>query len=173
MALLKETISMDEHFLGADNPKIRIIQYGDFQCPLSRAARPVMLELLREYGQQVSFTFRNYPLLNLHPYAFDAACAVEAAGKQGKYWEMHHAVMGNQGKLNDDLFMELAEKLGLNDIKFVTDSISKDVHSKINMDFKLGTESGLTTTPGFFINGKQFHGCAADLYVLISIILED
>ncbi|TWR26340.1 DsbA family protein [Mucilaginibacter pallidiroseus] len=173
MALLKQIVSREEHSLGAENPKIRIIEYGDFQCPLSRAAEPVIRGLLREFGQQISFTFRNYPLLNDHPYAFDAACAVEAAGKQGKYWEMHQAVMANQANLSDDLFMKLSENLGLNDIRFVTDSISKDVHYKINTDFRLGTESGLTTTPAFFIDGKRFYGCAADLYVLISIILED
>lgn len=128
---------------------------------------------MRDFGREVSYTFRNYPLTSLHPYAFDAACAVEAAGKQGKYWEMHDAVLANQGGLSDDLFMGLAEKLGLNECRFVTDCISKSVHCKINTDFHTGTESGVNGTPTFFVDGKRFNGCAADLYVLIAINLDN
>jgi len=173
MALLKQPLSLNEHTLGAQDPRISIVEYGDFQCPLSRAAGPVIGGLLTEFGQEISFTFRNYPVLRAHPYAFDAACAVEAAGKQGKYWEMHNAVLANQSNLSDDLFMQLSEKLGLNEVRFVTDSISKSVHNKINTDFRTGTESGVNETPAFFVNGKRFYGCAADLYVFISIKLDD
>jgi len=173
MALLKQPVSLEEHTLGAQHPKIRIIEYGDFQCPLSRAAEPVIQRLLHDFGQELSFSFRNYPLLNAHPYAFDAACAVEAAGKQGKYWEMHSAVLANQAYLSDELFMELSGKLNLNEVRFVTDSISTSVHAKINTDFRTGVESGVNETPTFFVNGKRFYGCAADLYVLVSINLED
>jgi protein-disulfide isomerase len=129
--------------------------------------------LLREFSREVSSTFRNYPLLNIHPYAFDAACAEEAAGQQGNYWEMHTGVLANQANLSDGLFMSLSEKLGLNECRFVTDSINKSVHSKINTDFRIGTENGVNESPAFFINGKRFYGCAAGLHVLISISLED
>ena len=168
MPLLKYPVSSEDHTLGAPDAKNQIVLYGDFQCPCSRTAAAIMRRILQEFGMLVSYTFRNFPVTGTHPYAFDAACAAEAAGRQGKYWEMHEAIFTNQGAISDDLFMNIAQDQGLSDGCFVAGTISKTVHNKINMDLTNGYKSGVTETPAFFLNGRYFEGSAEDLYKWIA-----
>lgn len=168
MATLKSPVSCRDHTRGAAYPKFEIIEYGDYQCPVCAAAEPLIQGLLTNFGLHISFTFRNFPLTTEHIYAFDAACAAEAAGKQGKYWEMHHLIFANQSRLNDDLLMEFAQQLGLDEVTFVTDSISQSVHAKIRKDFEEGAEGGVNGTPTFYIDGERFDGDVVDLFVLMS-----
>lgn len=162
-----------EHTLGADNPVLHIIGYGDFQCKLSRSAWRIISRLLKKYYRWFSFTFRNYPCSPKNRYAFDAACAVEAAGKQGMYWEMHHAVYSARAMAGDDLFLRLAKSLGLDQRQFVQDSISKNVHEKIHLDLLSGNRDGVRKTPSFLINGKFFHGSPRELFGIATEILGD
>ena len=106
-------------------------------------------------------------------YAFDAACAVEAAGKQGRYWEMHDAVFSAQAMAGDDLFLRLAKSLGLDQRQFVEDSISKNVYEKIHLDLQSGNLDGVSKTPSFLIKGKFFHGSPGALFRIASEILRD
>jgi len=164
---------LNEHTLGADNPVLHIIGYGDFQCILSRSASEVISQLLKTHDRLFSFTFRNYPCRTINQYAFDAACAVEAAGKQGRYWEMHHAVYRTQAKVGDDLFLRLAKSLGLDVRQFVADSISKNIHKKIHLDLLAGDLDGVRNTPSFLINGKFFHGSTMELFEIATEILSE
>src|SRR5262245_14782171 len=81
------------HFRGPENARITLVEFGDYQCPSCGAYHPVVKELLARYPQQVRLEFHHYPLVSIHPNAMAAATAVEAAGEQGKYWEMHDLVM--------------------------------------------------------------------------------
>lgn len=164
---------LDEHTLGANNPVLHIIGYGDFQCKLSRSASELIVQLLKKHEQWFSFTFRNYPCRTINRYAFDAECAVEAAGKQGRYWEMHHAVYSAQAKASDELFLRLAKSLGLDERQFVADSISKNVHNKIHLDLQAGNLDGVRNTPSFLINGKLFHRSSMELLEIATEILSE
>ena len=100
--------------------------------------------------------------------AFGAAAAAEAAGLQGKYWEMHDLIYANQLSLANEMLLEAAKELNLDVNQFTQDIESESIRKKIEHDFETGATSGVNGTPTFFINGKRFNGNAADLYQLIA-----
>ncbi|MCS3869552.1 protein-disulfide isomerase [Chryseobacterium ginsenosidimutans] len=122
---------------------------------------------MSEFGSQVKFVFRNFPLSEMHQFAKPAALAAEAAALQGKFWEMHDAIYENQEYLNEKFLFELAEKLNLNLPQFKDDLEKPELAEKIDSDFKSGIISGVNGTPSFFINDKKFNGGAEDLLQLL------
>ncbi|UMQ42699.1 thioredoxin domain-containing protein [Chryseobacterium sp. Y16C] len=164
---LKPSVSTTDHAQGNDNADLVIVEYGDYQCPYCGAAYPVLKELMKEFGSQVKFVFRNFPLSEMHQYARPAAIAAEAANLQGKFWEMHDAIYENQGSLNELFLFELAEKIGLNVSQFKTDIQKAELEDKVDSDFESGIMSGVNGTPSFFVNGNKFNGSAMDLFQLI------
>jgi len=164
---LKPSVSNADHAQGNLNADLVIVEYGDYQCPYCGAAYPVLKELMKEFGDQVKFVFRNFPLSEMHQYARPAALAAEAAQLQGKFWEMHDAIYENQEYMNENLFSELAEKLGLNVSQFEKDIEKSELAEKVDADFESGIVSGVNGTPSFFINGNKFNGGAEDLLDLV------
>lgn len=151
-----------DHVFGNPKSKVVMIEYGDFQCPGCGSAYPVITPLTEKYKDQIAFIFRNFPLTQLHPNAMVAAAAAEAAGLQGKYWEMHNKLYENQSAWNTlstdtrvDFFVEYARSLGLNAATFKTDLNSPAVSQKIAYDQALGRKDNVTGTPTFFVDGKQ------------------
>lgn len=164
---LKPSVSTADHTQGSSDASLVIVEYGDYQCPYCGAAYPVLKELLKEFGDQIRFVFRNFPLSEMHQYARTEALAAEAAALQGKFWEMHDAIYENQEYLNADLPLKLAEKLGLNIPQFKADIHKKELAEKVDTDFESGIVSGVNGTPSFFINGNKFNGGAEDLFQLV------
>jgi protein-disulfide isomerase len=165
---LKPTVSNTDHTQGNSKADLVIVEYGDYQCPYCGAAYPVLKELMSQFGNQVKFVFRNFPLSEIHQYARPAALAAEAANLQGKFWEMHDAIYENQQELNENFLMKLAEKLNLNIPQFEKDLKSIELSEKIDADFESGIISGVNGTPSFFVNGKKFNGGAEDLLQLLN-----
>ena len=154
--------SIADHVFGNAKSKVVMIEYGDFQCPGCGSAYPVITPLTEKYKDQMAFVFRNFPLTQLHPNAMVAAAAAEAAGLQGKYWEMHNKLYENQSSWNTlspstraDFFIGYATNLGLNATTFKNDLTSAAVSQKIGYDQALGRKDGVTGTPTFFVDGKQ------------------
>lgn len=150
-----------DHSQGNLESAVIIIEYGDFQCPGCRSAAPVMKSVVDKYRDDIGFIFRNYPLPG-HPNARAAAAAAEAAGLQGKYWEMYDRLFENQlewanlsGSTRTDMFADYADLLDLDRDKFVSDLDSERVRDKINFDAAIGREAGVTGTPTIFVNGEQ------------------
>lgn len=150
-----------EHTYGNKDAKVKIIEYGDYQCPGCKNAAPILKAVAAKYKDDVLFIFRNYPLPG-HGNARAAAAAAEAAGLQGKFWEMHENLyslqsdwqsLGGQNRL--DTFASYAEGLGLNRKKFLEDIESKEVLAKINFDRALGSKAKITSTPSIFVNGDM------------------
>jgi protein-disulfide isomerase len=164
---LKPSVSNADHTQGNLDAGLVIVEYGDYQCPYCGAAYPVLKELMKEFGDQIRFIFRNFPLSEMHQYARPAALAAEAAGLQGKFWEMHDAIYENQQFLNENLLLKLAENLDLNISQFKTDIQKQALAEKIDTDFESGVISGVNGTPSFFINGNKFNGSAEDLFQLV------
>ncbi|MCA6067916.1 thioredoxin domain-containing protein [Chryseobacterium sp. RG1] len=164
---LKPSVNKNDHIQGNENADLVIVEYGDYQCPYCGAAYPVLKELMKEFGSQVQFVFRNFPLSEMHPHAKPAAVAAEAANLQGKFWEMHDAIYENQEYLNELFLFELAEKIGLNIEQFKEDIQKTELEEKVDTDFESGVMSGVNGTPSFFINDKKFNGGATDLLQLI------
>jgi protein-disulfide isomerase len=160
---LKPEIGPADQTQGNEQAAIKLVEYGDYQCPYCADAYPVIKEIQSTFGDQILFVFRNFPLQESHKYANIAAQAAEAAGKQGKFWEMHDAIYENQQQLNDDYLDSLAEKLGLDMEQFEWDLNSEEITNKVEDDFESGVRSGVNGTPSFFINGTKFDGGALDL----------
>ena len=164
---LKPNVSQTDHAQGNLDADLVIVEYGDYQCPYCGAAYPVLKELMKEFGSQIKFVFRNFPLSEMHQYARAAAIAAEADNLQGKFWEMHDAIYENQRDLNENLLMKLAEQLKLNIPQFEKDLESTELADKVDSDFESGIMSGVNGTPSFFVNGKKFDGGAENLLELV------
>lgn len=167
MSNLKPEVGSQDHAQGGKSAAITIVEFGDYQCPHCGNAHPILKEIEETFGDQVNFVFRNFPLQEIHELALPAAVAAEAAGLQGKYWEMHDALFDNQYRLSEDLFDELAETIGLDVEKFRSDSAADTVKEKIDNDFESGVRSGVNGTPSFYVNGTKFDGGATDLYQML------
>ncbi len=140
--------------------KVAIIEYSDFQCPACGAYYPVIKRLEEKFGSQIAVVYRHFPLTQIHQNAELAATAAEAAGRQGKFWEMHDLLFENQKtwSANSDakeIFIDYAKQLQLNEGQFVSDLGAKDLQEKISSSYKEGVSLGITGTPTFFLNGKK------------------
>jgi protein-disulfide isomerase len=164
---LKPEIGPADQAQGNEQAAIKLVEYGDYQCPYCGDAYSIVKEIQSTFGDQILFVFRNFPLQEAHRYANIAAQAAEAAGRQGKFWEMHDAIYENQQQLNDDFLDNLAEKLGLDMEHFESDLNSEEISSKIENDFESGVRSGVNGTPSFFVNGVKFDGGAEDLLQML------
>ena len=158
-ATLSPTAPLKEWSTGNLNSKVVLVEYSDYQCPACAAYNPIVNQLLKEFGNQIKFSYRNFPL-SQHQNAIPAASAAEAAGNQGKFWEMHDLLFENQNDWADladatSVFESYATKLGLNIEQFRSDVKSKEVADKIQKDYDIGVESQIDSTPTFFLNGKK------------------
>jgi protein-disulfide isomerase len=154
MAKLKPPVSAKDQFTGNTDSKIILVEYGDYQCPHCSHAYPLVKKLLKEEGRFFLFVFRNFPLQEVHPQAFMAAVSAEAAGLQGKFWQMHDIIFENQQLLNDNIFLDFARSLKLDLNLFLSDIKNTAILAKVENDFESGIRSGVNGTPSFFINGS-------------------
>lgn len=157
-----ENGNIGDHTYGNTQSKVILIEYGDFQCPGCGSSAPVIKEVTEKYKDKIGFVFRNYPLYSAHPNAFAAASAAEAAGLQGKYWEMHDYLYTNQSSWNQlagqertDFFITAASQFGVNSQTFTTNLTDPNIKKKIDFDTALGKKAAVTATPSFFIGGKS------------------
>ena len=154
-------IQADDHVIKAPKEKVVLIEYADFQCPSCAAVFPVLEELKTKYKENVSFVFRHLPLIQIHPNAFAAARAAEAASNQGKFWEMHNRLFETQnswGQLSTNqqkVFESYAEDLGLDMTTFKADYASEAVAARINRDVSSATQFNASGTPTFILNGNK------------------
>lgn len=152
--------SVSQHTVGAGNKKVTLTEYGDFQCPACKQYYPLVKQIKEAYGDDIKFQFRHFPLTQIHPNAFIASRAAEAAGKQGKFFEMHDLLYENQdswsaGSNPTEILNGYAKELGLNVDQFKTDMMSELTADVINADIKDATGLGANSTPTFAINGRK------------------
>lgn len=151
-------ISASDHVQGPADATVTLLEYGDYQCPYCGAAYAVIKKVQKRLGKKLRFVFRNFPLNQAHPQAELAAESAEAAGAQGKFWEMHDALYENQDRLGQALIGTLVERLGLDAAKFESDLETRKHQPHVKHDFMAGVKSGVNGTPGFFINGERYDG---------------
>lgn len=155
---INETSEFDQVKGATSTAKVTIIEYSDFQCPACRAYHPMVKELLAA-NPEVKFIYRHFPL-GQHFNAKKAAIAAEAAGLQGKFWEMHDILFEEQDDwapmVNPNRkFIGYAESLGLDAAKFEQDLSSGDLRLKVDQDMASGHPNGVNSTPTFFVNGVK------------------
>lgn len=145
--------------IGSDSAKINLIEYSDFQCPACRAYEPFVKQALQDLNGAIKFTYKYFPLIQVHKNALISAKAAEAAGRQGKFWEMHDLLFEKQdewAELSDptNLFTNYAKSLNLNVNKFEQDLTAKEVEQKVQENLEEAINTGLNSTPSFILNGK-------------------
>jgi protein-disulfide isomerase len=153
---LRPPVSDKDHIQGPAGAPIELVEYGDYQCPHCGRAYPIIKRIQQELGESLKFTFRNFPLSEAHPQAFEAAVAAEAAGKQNAYWEMHDLIFENQQLLSELPFVSFAQQLKLDTAQFKQDLADEALSAKVEADFDSGIRSGVNGTPSFFINGLRY-----------------
>ena len=148
------------HALGDAKAPVTLEEFGDFQCPPCGLLHPVLKTMEQEFGPRLRIIFREYPLVPAHQHALAAARSAEAAGMQGKFWEMHDLLYENQKSWSNafdvrPIFEGYATKIGLDLEKFRRDSSSETVAQRIFLDGKRGTSLGVKGTPTVFMNGRE------------------
>ena len=143
--------SPDDHVRGADDAPL-LIEYADFECPFCAALS------LRLAHRRLRRVFRHFPVRSSHPRAWAAACAAEAAGLQGRFWEMHDSLFADQGRLEDPHLWERARALGLDLERFDRDRRGDPVGARVKADFESGVRAGVVTTPAVFSSAGMYAG---------------
>jgi protein-disulfide isomerase len=155
---LPEPVSEQDHARGAATAPVTIVEYADFECPYSRRAAPIVRELERRYAEDIRVVFRHEPIEQKHPHARRAAAAAEAAGFQGKFWEMHDTLFEHPHALEDDDLVRYARALGLDVHRFVCDMNAETPH--------IHRSGKVPSVPAFFVNGKRFDAESPDVDTL-------
>jgi protein-disulfide isomerase len=158
----KTKITRDSSHKEGSGP-VQLVEFGDYQCPACGAAYPNVQQLMKDYDGKITFYFRNFPLTSLHPNAMVSAEAAEAAGAQGKYFEMHDLLYQNQKDWSEDAdptskLVGYAKTLGLDTDKFQKDLSAEQYKSAIQQDMADGTALNINATPTFYLNGTMLTG---------------
>ena len=151
-----------DHASGPADASVTLVEFGDYECSYCGQAYPIVKAVQQALGDRLRFVFRNFPLAQAHPHAQHAAEMAEAAGGQGKFWEMHDLIYENQQSLSDADLVAYATELGLD-----TDRARRELKDgiwakRVRADFRSGVRSGVNGTPTFYVNGSRFDGDWSD-----------
>ena len=147
-----------DHVRGPDDAPVTLVEYGDFECPYCGQAESVIRELLASFGDEVRYVWRHLPLNDVHTRAQLSAEAAEAAGAQGRFWEMYEAMLAHQDALSPRDLGRLAEELGLDVERFWSEIRGHEHAPRVAEDVASADASGVSGTPTFFINGRRHQG---------------
>lgn len=145
-----------DHVRGAAHARITLVEYGDFQCPYCAGVEPGLRQLLRQHPTSVRLVFRHFPLEGVHPHALCAAEAAEAAGAQGRFWEMHDLLFEHQSHLDRAHLDRYAVELGLDTARFAAEMNDEVYRQRVREHIAGGVASGVRGTPGLYVNGTVF-----------------
>jgi protein-disulfide isomerase len=149
-------VSERDHSQGPATAAVTLVQYGDYECPYTRQSTTVVRAIQQQLGDQLRFVFRNFPLIEIHPHALNAALAAEAAASQGKFWQMHDYIFHHQHTLEDSDLTRFAEEVGLDMQQYARALAEQRSLARIEEDMEGGERSGVQGTPTFFINGVMY-----------------
>ena len=147
---------------GPKDAKVTILEFSDYQCPFCSQASNLVEEVLKVYPKDVNLVYKQFPLTSIHPNALPASKAALAAGKQGKYWEMHDLLFKNQRELGPDKYKEYAKQVGLDMARFEKDMEAPDIQEQITRETNEARSADVTGTPTIFVNGKRVMNRSVD-----------
>ncbi len=151
-------ITEQDHVQGEAAAPFTLVEYGDFECPYTRAALKTVEALQRNFGRELRFVFRHFPLAAKHPHALQAAEAAEAAAAQGQFWAMYAMLFAHQWELEYDDLLDYAGRIGLDRAQFGEALTTHRHFDRIRADVASGRRHGVTGTPTFFVNGQRLDG---------------
>ncbi len=141
---------------GPEDAAYTLVEYGDYECPDCGRLYVILRDLQQEFASRLRVVFRQYPLSGIHHHAQQAAEAAEAAGAQGKFWEMHALLFERQHALRTKDLIRYAEELAL-DVGRFREELDNQTHShRVRADFVAGVQNGVYHTPGLFLNGVRY-----------------
>lgn len=147
-----------DHSHGPEGAPYTLVEYGDYECPDCGRLYVVLRELQNDIGNRLRVVFRHYPLSGIHHHAQQAAEAAEAAGAQGKFWEMHGVLFERQAALRTKDLIRYAEEIGLVTELFRNDLKQEIYRDQVRADFIAGVQNGVNHTPGLFLNSVRYDG---------------
>ena len=169
---LTPSISAKDHAAGPDDAPVTLVEYGDYECPHCGAAYPILKAVQRELGSRLRFIFRNFPLVEQHPHAQQAAEAAEAAAAQGKFWEMHDMLFEHQEALETADLVGYAQILELDAERVARELAAGTYTKRVRDDFMSGVRSGVNGTPTFFVNGERYDDSWEDEQAFVRALAE-
>ena len=153
---LSVPVSHADHILGSEHARVTLVEFGDFECPNCRQAAPAVKQLLERFAGKVRLVWRNFPLEEVHPHALHAALAAEAAGGQGKFWQMHDLLLAHREHLTDKQLRDYANQLELDMVRYDEDMKEQRYLQRVREHIDDARRSGARGTPTFFVNGGIF-----------------
>lgn len=168
---LKNSVTDRDHVNGPDDAPVTLLEYGNFECIDCGRFFPVMKEVQKRLGDQLRFVFRHFPTVRTHPHAMRAAEAAEAAGAQGKLWQMHDELFTHQQFLEDQHLSRYARRIGLEMERFAADLMENAFLKQIELDYQNALfDEHITGTPTLYINELRYTG-STDLQSLLTAVL--
>jgi protein-disulfide isomerase len=146
-------LSAADHRQGNPQASLWLLEYGDYECPFCIQAEPLTRHLVDTFGDRMTFVFRHFPQVEIHPHAELAAEAAEAAAAQGKFWPMHHKLFEQLHHLEPPALAGYAESIGLDMHRFNGDMADRLYTQRVQEHRLAGTRIGLRATPTFLLNG--------------------
>lgn len=146
-------------FRGPETARLTLVEFGDYQCPSCAAYHPIVAEFLRRHPNDVRLEFHHLPLISIHPNAMAASLAAEAAGEQGRYWEMHDLLFERQpiwspSRNAEAEFLILAQRLSLDVNRFMQSMRSPQLQQRVLADVARANAAGVQAVPAFFVDGQ-------------------
>jgi len=167
------TIAESDHIRGNPNAKITLVEFSDFQCPFCSRFHPTAKQALQEYGDDIRWVYKHFPLDSIHPEARPSAeaseCMWEQKGDDG-FWKFVDAMFENQSRLGSAFYEEVALQIGVNLSQFQTCVSERKYQDKVEQDYQQGVQGGVTGTPGSFVNGTPVKGAVP--YAQLKAIIE-
>lgn len=147
-------IDEDDPALGAEDAPITIVEFADFQCPYcQRHAQETYPQLVAQYGDQIRFVYKDFPLISIHPEAYPSALAAQCANEQDMFWEYHDLLFTGGLELGAASYVTYAEQLGLDMAEFNACVEEERYSDRVQADYNFASQLGVSSTPTFFING--------------------
>lgn len=171
---LATSVSERDHMQGPPSALVTLVEYGDYECPHCAAAHLIIKEVQQRLGDQLRFVYRHLPITHIHPHAFRAAEAAEAAATQGLFWEMHDHLFTHQQALDANDLSHYAQHLGLDRARFDQEMAERMHEERIREDHKQAIYvEHITGTPTLYINGVRYDDTANAEGILGVIKLSD
>jgi protein-disulfide isomerase len=169
-AFLAVPVNDRDHVAGRRNAPVSLVEYGDFECPHSARAHPIVEAAQRYLADDLCFVYRHFPLTDAHPHAALAAEAAESAAEQGRFWQLHDALFRYQKALELDDLLNYAGTIGCDPTRVAAELAAGTHTARVMSDFRGGMRSGVKGPPTFFVNGARYDGPWANPTLFISML---
>jgi len=164
-------VAVEDAVLGNNKAVVTLVEFSDFQCPFCARVMPTLKKVREAYGDRVRIVWKDFPLTAIHPQAFKAAEAGQCAREQGKFWEYHDRLFGNQQALELEFLKKYAADAGLDAAKFNACLDTAKYGDKVQEQMGIGTRLGVASTPTVFVNGRLVSG--AQPYEVFAAVIDE